>query len=136
MGVLSMSIFDNTSSITINNKEVASIKIGTATVFEKPTEQSLEPQNPNGGGTPDPSEVTKTIQFTITDGTAPIQGASVTIENDTHNTGSAGGCSFTLRKGTYSVSVVKQGYVTKTETIEVVSDSLGFTIVLELEGAT
>ena len=122
-----MGIFDNASSITINNKEVGSIQIGTATVFEKQTQQQ---------GTSEPSSAPKTIQFTITDGTNPIQGASVTIGNDTHNTGSAGGCSFTLEKGTHEVTVVKDGYTTKTENIEVVSDSADFTIVLTAEGAT
>ena len=37
-----MGIFDNATSITINNKEVSSIKIGTATLYEKEEESSSD----------------------------------------------------------------------------------------------
>ena len=32
-----MAIFDNATSITIGEKEVASIKVGTAVIYEKPS---------------------------------------------------------------------------------------------------
>lgn len=35
-----MGIFDDVASMTINNKEVQSLKIGTATIWEKPSSPS------------------------------------------------------------------------------------------------
>lgn len=69
----------------------------------------------------------------MNDGTDPIQGASVVIDSDSDNaktTGSAGGCSATLTDGEHSISVSKDGYTTKTETITVDSTHSSFTISL------
>lgn len=75
---------------------------------------------------------TQDISFTINDGTAPIQGATVKIGSETKTTGSAGGCSFTaIEEGTVSVEVSKDGYTTKTEEITVDSEHTSFTISLE-----
>lgn len=75
---------------------------------------------------------TQDISFTINDGTAPIQGATVKIGSETKTTGSAGGCSFTaIEEGTVSVEVSKDGFTTKTEEITVDSEHTSFTISLE-----
>lgn len=78
-----------------------------------------------------PTPTTYDISFTINDGTNPIDGASVVIGETTKTTGSQGGCTFSgIEKGTVSVSVSKEGYTTKTESISVDADHLSFTISL------
>lgn len=78
-----------------------------------------------------PETTTRDISFTIDDGTDPIQSASVVIGSTTKTTGSAGGCSFTgIEEGEVSVTVSKEGYTTKTETITVDSTHTSFTISL------
>lgn len=75
---------------------------------------------------------TRTINFTITDGTGPVNGATVAIGNKTGTTGSAGGCSLTeIADGEHEVIVTCDGYTTKTETIAVSESDTAFTITLE-----
>jgi len=75
---------------------------------------------------------TRTINFTITDGTDPVNGATVAIGNKTGTTGSAGGCSLTeIADGEHEVTVTCDGYTTKTETITVSESDTTFTITLE-----
>lgn len=75
--------------------------------------------------------VTRNISITVNDGENAIQGASVVIGETTKTTGSAGGCSFTnLIDGEKSVTVTKEGYTSKTETITVSEKSTSFTISL------
>lgn len=75
---------------------------------------------------------TRTINFTITDGTDPVNGATVAIGNKTGTTGSAGGCSLTeIADGEHEVIVTCDGYTTKTETIVVSESDTAFTITLE-----
>ena len=63
-------------------------------------------------------QTTQSISFTINDGTAPINGASVVIGGVTKTTGSAGGCTFdNIEEGTVSVEVSKEGFTSKTEEI-------------------
>ena len=82
-----------------------------------------------------PQETTRDISFTINDGTDPIQGATVTIGSENKTTGSAGGCNFTgIADGEISVTVEKEGYTTKTETITVSSSNTSFTISLVASG--
>ena len=58
---------------------------------------------------------TQNISFTINDGTNPIEGASVVIDETTKTTGSAGGCSFNdIAEGSVSVTVSADGYTSKT----------------------
>lgn len=83
--------------------------------------------------TPETTE-TQDISFTINDGTDPIQGASVTIDETTKTTGSAGGCTFTgIEEGSVSVTISATGYVTKTQSITVDSTHTSFTISLTEE---
>ena len=83
---------------------------------------------------PDDEENPETydLSFTINDGTDPIEGATVTIGAKTGTTGSAGGCTVTgVEAGTdISVTVAKEGYVSKTETITVDETHTSFTISL------
>jgi len=77
-------------------------------------------------------QTTQSISFTINDGTAPINGASVVIGEVSKTTGSAGGCTFdNIEEGTVSVEVSKEGFTTKTEEITVDSEHTSFTISLE-----
>ncbi|MBQ2654091.1 MAG: carboxypeptidase regulatory-like domain-containing protein [Methanobrevibacter sp.] len=74
---------------------------------------------------------TQNISFTINDGTDPIEGASVVIDETTKTTGSAGGCTFSdITEGSVSVNVSAEGYTSKTETITVDSTHTSFTISL------
>lgn len=74
---------------------------------------------------------TRTLSFTINDGTNAIEGATVVIGATTKTTGSAGGCTFTdMADDTYSVEVSKEGYTTKTESITSDETHTSFTISL------
>lgn len=87
-------------------------------------------ENPNESQQPQ-SPTTRTLSFTINDGTNAIEGASVKIDSTTKTTGSAGGCTFTdMADGTYSVEVSKEGYTTKTESITSDETHTSFTISL------
>lgn len=79
--------------------------------------------------------VTRNISFTVKDRIdEAVNGATVTIGSITGTTGSAGGCTLhDVEDGTQSVTVTKEGYVSKTESISVSSESTSFTIVLELD---
>lgn len=80
-----------------------------------------------------PETITRSVSFTIDDGTDPIASATVVIDDDSENsktTGTAGGCSATLADGTHTVEVSKDGFTTKTETITVSEDNTSFTISL------
>ena len=75
--------------------------------------------------------VTRTLSFTINDGTDAIEGATVKIGATTKTTGSAGGCTFTdMADDTYSVEVSKEGFTTKTESITSDETHTSFTISL------
>lgn len=76
---------------------------------------------------------TRSVSFSVDDGTDAISGASIVIDDDSDNaktTGSAGGCSATLTDGEHTIVVSKEGYTTKTETITVDSTHTSFTISL------
>ncbi len=76
---------------------------------------------------------TRSVSFTINDGTDGIQNAEVVIDGDTagkKTTGSSGGCTATLTDGEHEVVVTADGYTSKTETITVDSTHSSFTISL------
>jgi hypothetical protein len=74
---------------------------------------------------------TRTLSFTINDGTDAIEGATVTIGAKTGTTGSAGGCTISdVEDGSQTVEVSATGYTTKTETISVDETHTSFTISL------
>ena len=75
---------------------------------------------------------TRNLNFVINDGTDAIQGATVTIGEISGTTGSQGGCTLhNVTDGEHSVTIVKEGYTTKTETITVSESNTSFTFSLE-----
>lgn len=74
----------------------------------------------------------RTVSITVKDSSddSAIQGATVTIGETSKTTGSAGGCSFTLKDGEYEAEISAEGYTTATETIDVAYDSV--TVAIEL----
>lgn len=88
---------------------------------------------PNNEGNPEIT--TKTISFSVNDGTDAIQGATVTVDGKTGTTGSAGGCSINeITNGEYTVTVTKEGYEDYTNTITVDDEHTSFTISLTESG--
>ena len=81
--------------------------------------------------------VTRTISFTVNDGTDAVQGAEVVIDGDTagkKTTGSSGGCTATLTDGEHAVVITATGFEDKTETITTDSTHTSFTISLTTSG--
>ena len=77
---------------------------------------------------------TRSVSFLINDGTDPIQGATVSIDEISGTTGSAGGCTLqNVADGENSVTITAEGYTSKTETITVSENDTTFTISLESE---
>ena len=75
------------------------------------------------------------VRISVTDSTDAVQGAMVDIDGITKTTGRAGGCNFTdLTPGEKTVTVTKEGFVEKIETITV-SENAIFTIVLTPESS-
>ena len=74
------------------------------------------------------------IHFDVTDGENGSEGATVTINGVSKNTGSAGGCNFNnMNSGSVTVEVTKTGYVSKSESISREHEHTSFTIVLNKE---
>ena len=74
------------------------------------------------------------IHFDVTDGENGIEGATVTINGVSKNTGSAGGCNFNnMNSGIVNVEVSKTGYVSKSESISIDKEHTSFSIVLTKE---
>lgn len=99
------------------------------TALEEASDNNTESDNTN-----EQQEVTPTtrdLSFTITDGTNPIEGATVTVGTKTGTTGSAGGCTISsVAEGEISIEVSKEGYTTKTVTETVDSTHTSFSITL------
>lgn len=114
------------------------LPFATAKVLQEHEDRIKALENDSPAPSPDPEPTpeptTRNISFTVNDGTNPIEGASVVIDDVTKTTGSAGGCTFNdIADGSVSVEVSKTGYVTKTETITVSADNTAFTITLVAE---
>ena len=76
----------------------------------------------------------RSVSFTVTDGTDPIQSATVLIDEDTtKTTGSSGGCTATLTDGSHTIKVTKDGYEDYEETITVSYEDTSFTVELDAE---
>lgn len=74
------------------------------------------------------------VHFDVIDGENGIEGATVTINGVSKNTGSAGGCNFNnMTGGVVNVEVTKTGYVSKSESVSVDNEHTSFTIVLNKE---
>lgn len=77
---------------------------------------------------------THNISITVTDGTDPVQGATVVLGENTKTTGSAGGCTInSVPIGTHTITVTKTGFEDYSGTIAVDADYTSFTIVLTEE---
>lgn len=78
----------------------------------------------------------RNISVSVTDGTNPVSGASVTLtkNNETiasSTTGSAGGCTLSnVEDGSYTITVTKDGFVDYTDTVVTSSDNASLTIEL------
>lgn len=78
----------------------------------------------------------RNISVSVTDGTNPVSGASVSLtkNNETiasSTTGSAGGCTLSnVEDGSYTITVNKDGFVEYTNTVVTSSDNASLTIVL------
>lgn len=86
-------------------------------------------ENEEEGG--ETTKETRTLTFTINDGTNAIEGATVAIGSKSSTTGALGGCTLgEIEDGEQTVTVSATGYTTKTETITVSENSTAFTISL------
>lgn len=75
---------------------------------------------------------TRSVSFSVTDGTDPISGASIVIDDTiTKTTGGAGGCTGDLADGEYSVEITKEGYTDYTGTITVSYEDISFSFELD-----
>ena len=89
---------------------------------------------PDSEGNPETPK--RNISVSISDGTDPVSGATVTLsKNDdvvaTGTTGSAGGCTLSnVEDGSYTIKVVKDGFVDYTDTVTTSEDNAS--IVIEL----
>lgn len=83
-----------------------------------------------------PQITTRSVSFTVNDGTDAISSASVVIDGDSEHpktTGGAGGCTASLSDGEHTIIVSKEGFITKTQTITVSENNTKFTISLTSE---
>ena len=71
------------------------------------------------------------VEVTVTDGTDPISGATVTIGSSSQTTDSNGKATITeVAHGSKTIQVSKEGYTTKSETVDVTYTNYEFTITL------
>ncbi len=75
---------------------------------------------------PAPTEEKSTITGTVTDNQTgnPLSGATVTLNGETVTTGSDGKFSFSVKFGSYSISVSKEGYNTTSQLVEVTEPTI------------
>lgn len=74
----------------------------------------------------------RTLEITITDGTNPIQNATVTIGSDSETTDETGVAEFELIDGEYTVTASATGYTTVSDVVDVNEHNLDMTIELEV----
>lgn len=75
---------------------------------------------------------THDIEFTITDGTDPVEGATITIDGKTGTSAASTGKTTIngILEGTYTVTVTCEGYEDESASKTVASDTTSFTIAL------
>ena len=124
-------MFERIKLRIINGRQLKPFAVAKVLQEHEDRLKALE-EGVNSGSQQEPATpATQNISFTINDGTNPIEGASVVIDETTKTTGSAGGCSFNgIAEGSVSVTVSAVGYTSKTETITVSSENTSFTISL------
>ena len=79
-----------------------------------------------------PPRIKRTLEITITDGTNPIQNATVTINSTNETTDSDGVAEFELYDGKYNVTASATGYTTVSDVVDVNEHNLDMTIELEV----
>ena len=79
---------------------------------------------------PKPKSNLEILTITVTDGTDAIEGATVTIGEDSDTTDSEGKVEFELDYGDYTANVTMTGYVDGEESIAFRSNHKNFTISL------
>lgn len=78
----------------------------------------------------------RNISVSVSDGTEPVSGAKVTLSKNNSSTfssttGSAGGCTLSnVEDGTYTITVIKDGFVEYTDTIITSIDNVSLIIEL------
>ena len=77
-------------------------------------------------------EILNPVTITVTDGTDPLEDATVTIGTVDKTTDDKGVTTWNLEDDTFTVTTVKSGYVTDTSSIEVDDDHTEFTIELSI----
>lgn len=76
-------------------------------------------------------ETTRTLSFTINDGTNPIQDATVAIGSTSATTDATGKCTLEgIADGEQTITISATGYTTKTQTETIAEDNVTFTISL------
>lgn len=76
------------------------------------------------------------LTLTVTDGTNPVSGATVTIGTDEETSDSDGVVEFELAYGDYSATIEATGYTTATESLAFRSNHKNFTVTLTAAGDT
>ena len=71
------------------------------------------------------------LEITVTDGTNPVSGATVTIGTDSETTDATGKAEFELAYGDYSATIEATGYTTATESLAFRSNHKNFSVTLE-----
>lgn len=122
-----MGIFDNATSVTINNKEVASMKIGEATIYEKEVTPSTRTvtiisttENPDSGS----------------QGTVPFVGVTITLNGVSKYVNGDSNPTSTLEftdvpDGEYTVTcknVLNETFISQSNPITVDSSHTSFTM--------
>ena len=79
---------------------------------------------------PKPKSILEILTITVTDGTDAIEGATVTIGEDSDTTDSEGKAEFELAYGDYTANVTMTGYDDAEENIAFRSNHKNFTISL------
>ena len=108
-----MSIFDNVTSIVINDKEVKSISVDGGVIYE--------------ADEPVVYDVTVLVYDSATDD--PVSGVSATIGETTNTTDSNGSCVFNdMSSGTVMLRLIKNDYNQKDEEITIDSEHTQFRV--------
>jgi hypothetical protein len=77
---------------------------------------------------------TYTVTFTVTDGTDPIVGATIAINEEELTTDASGVATIDLLDGAYPYIVTKEGFVTVEGTATVAGEALAVAVEMEAEG--
>ena len=72
------------------------------------------------------------LEITVTDGTDPLTGATVTINGDSETTDSDGEAEFELYEGEYTVTATKSSYTTVSDVVDLNEHNTTLTIALEV----